>query len=140
MRRAFLDTSAILAGLNSPTGAAGVILAACFAGKIKPVISRQIVDEAERIIPLKFPDLDTGWVAFLATEPEMARRPTMTQIRRAHVLIQTSDAPILAAAMLAKPDALVTWNTKDFMKPAVLEAVNFPILIPGEFLNWWILR
>lgn len=136
MRRVFLDTSAILAGLNSPTGAAGVILAACFAGKIKPVISLQVVDEAERIIPLKFPDLDTGWSAFLVIEPEMTKRPTMAQVRRAYVLIQTNDAPILAAAILAKPEALVTWNTKDFMKPAVMEAVRFPIFTPGEFLNW----
>lgn len=137
MPRVFLDTSAILAGLNSPTGAAGVILAACFAGKIKPVISRQIIDEAERVIPLKFPYLDTGWAVFLATKPEVVRRPTMAQIRRAYALIQTSDAPILAAAIFAKSDALVTWNTKDFMKPVVLDAVKFPIFTPGEFLNWW---
>ena len=137
MRRVFLDTSAILAGLNSPTGAAGVILAACFAGRIKPVISRQVVDEAERIIPLKFPDLDTGWVAFLAAEPEMARRPTIHQVRKAYGFIQTDDAPILAAAILAKPHALVTWNTRDFMRPAVLEVVGFPILTQGDFLNWW---
>lgn len=140
MPRVFLDTSAILAGLNSPTGAAGVILAACFAGRIKPVISRQIIDETERIIPLKFPHLDTGWVAFLATEPEVAKKPTMSQVRRAYALIQSNDAPILAAAILAKPISLVTWNTNDFMKPAVMEAVDFPIFTPGEFLNWWRMR
>lgn len=63
--RVFLDTSTILAGLNSPSGAAGVILAACFASRLKPVISDQVVEEAERILPAKFSGLEPGWISFL---------------------------------------------------------------------------
>ena len=62
--KVFLDTSAILAGLNSPTGAAGVILAACFAKQIIPVISLDVIEEANRNIPLKFPFLLTAWQSF----------------------------------------------------------------------------
>jgi len=50
--RVFIDTSALLAGLNSPNGAAGVILAACSSHRIMPVISRQVIEEAERNIVL----------------------------------------------------------------------------------------
>ncbi len=55
--RVFVDTSALLAGLNSPTGAAGVVLAACFTGHAIPIISPQIIEEAERNIKKKFPKL-----------------------------------------------------------------------------------
>ena len=50
----FLDTSVILTGLNSPTGAAGVILAACFSEKISAIVSDQVMQEAEKNIYAKF--------------------------------------------------------------------------------------
>lgn len=133
--RAFLDTSAILAGLNSPTGAAGIVLAACFSGEIVPIISSQIIEEAERNITLKFPVLDTAWRSFLLIPPRVTKRPTLSQIRKAYALLPTSDAPILASAITRKPDALVTWDVKHFLRPEVMAAVEFPILTPGDFLS-----
>ncbi len=133
--RVFLDTSAILAGLNSPTGAAGFILAACFSHRLIPVISPQVIEEAERNIPLKFPKLGDAWTSFLLIPSEIAPVPSLKEIRAAYRLLPTSDAPILASAIKAKPDALVTWNTKDFLRKEVISAVPFPILIPQEFLE-----
>ena len=136
--RAFLDTSAILAGLNSPTGAAGVILAGCFAKQITPVISPQVVEEADRNIPIKFPQLTTAWQSFLLIPPKITKEPTIKQVQAAYNLLPTSDASILAAAITEKPDALITWNTKDFMRKSVVEAVDFPILKPGDFVNQYL--
>jgi len=133
--RIFLDTSALLAGLNSPTGAAGVILAACFAHEFMPVVSPQIIEEAERNIPVKFPLLKDGWASFLLIPPEVAPEPPLSEVRRARVLLPTSDAPILACAFRAKPDALITWNTRDFQRPNVRKETPFPILTPGEFIE-----
>ncbi|MFA5813043.1 MAG: PIN domain-containing protein [Patescibacteria group bacterium] len=133
--RVFLDTSAILAGLNSPNGAAGIILAACFVHEAIPVISPQVVEEAERVIAQKFPRLFAGWIIFLLIPPQIASPPTLAQVRKAYRVLPTNDAPILAAALNTRPDALVTWNTRDFMRPAVVEASPFPILRPGEFLR-----
>ncbi len=48
--RVFVDTSALLAGLNPPSGVAGTILSACFSKRLIPVISRQVIEEAERNI------------------------------------------------------------------------------------------
>ncbi len=131
----FLDTSAILAGLNSPTGAAGVILAACFAKQIIPIVSPDVIEEAARNIPLKFPALTTSWQSFLLIPPNVTKNPTLKQVRIAYNILPTSDAPILASAILAKPDALITWNTRHFLRKEVIEAVNFPILTPGDFLH-----
>ncbi len=138
--KVFLDTSAILAGLNSPNGAAGVILAACFAKRIAPVISSQVVDEANRNIPIKFPLLTVPWQSFLLIPPKTVKEPTFKQIKAAYQLLPTSDAPILAVAINAKPDALVTWNTRHFLRRTVTDAVNFPILTPGDFLHKFLRR
>ncbi len=133
--RVFIDTSALLAGLNSPQGAAGTILAACFVHDFIPVISPQIIEEAERNIPLKFPRLATAWASFLLIPPEITRAPSLAQVRRAYKILPTSDAPILASAIATKPAALVTWNTKDFLRKEVITSVSFPILIPQQFLQ-----
>ena len=131
----FLDTSALLAGLNSPQGAAGVILAACFTKQIVPIISGQVIEEANRNIPLKFPGMMNAWQSFLLIPPMIIKEASSKQIKAAYDILPTSDAPILASAIAVKPAALVTWNTKDFMRKSVITAVNFPILTPGEFLQ-----
>src|SRR3989338_4363250 len=131
----FLDTSAILAGLNSPNGAAGVILAACFSKRIVPVISPQVIEEADRNIPLKFPALITAWQSFLLIPPKVTKEPSLKQIRAAYEILPTSDAPILASAMAVGPAALVTWNTRHFLARSVTDAAPFPILTPGDFLH-----
>ena len=133
--RVFVDTSALLAGLNSPYGAAGTILAACFAHDLIPIISPQIIEEAERNIPSKFPHIAMAWASFLLIPPEITPAPSPAQVRRAHKILPTSDAPILASAVTAKPDALITWNTKDFLQKEVIASVSFPILIPQQFLE-----
>jgi len=133
--RVFVDTSALLAGLNSPHGAAGTILAACFSRDLISVISPQVIEEAERNVPLKFPLLADAWANFLLIPPEMTSEPTLREIKKAYQILPTDDAPILASALKAKPDALVTWNTKDFLRREVIDAAPFPILIPQQFLE-----
>lgn len=134
-RRVFLDTSAILAGLNSPQGAAGIILAACFSRRLKSVIAPQVIEEAERNIPSKFPELDAAWRSFLLIPPEVTPPPSLRAIRRAYAILPTDDAPILASALRARPDAFITWNTRHFLRREVMLAAPFPILRPGEFIK-----
>jgi len=133
--RVFVDTSALLAGINSPSGAAGVIIAACFSKRLIPVISRQVIEEAERNIVAKFPLLHDAWGAFLAIPPELAPDISLHMIRKAYQILPTSEARILASALKTKPDALVTWNTRDFLRKEVIKTTPFPILIPQEFLK-----
>lgn len=133
--RVFIDTSALLAGLNSPTGAAGVILAACFSHIVVPIISEQVIEEAERNIPIKFPRLRYAWASFLLIPPEISPNPSLKEIKEMYKILPTSDAPILASALKTQLDALVTWNTKHFLRPEVKKIAPFPILIPEQFLD-----
>ncbi|MDP3735600.1 MAG: type II toxin-antitoxin system VapC family toxin [bacterium] len=136
----FVDTSALLAGLNSPSGAAGAMLAALFADKqlFKIILSNQVIEEAERNIRLKFPLLTDAWLSFMLHAPLVAPDATIAEIRTAFEVIGTDDAPILASAIKACADVLVTWNTRDFMKEKVLQANPFPILTPGNFLKQFV--
>lgn len=104
--RVFVDTSALLAGLNSPNGAAGVMLAALFADKksFEIVISNQVIEEAERNIRLKFSLLTYAWLAFMLHKPHIAPNPTIDEVRKAFEVIGTDDAPILASAIKANVD------------------------------------
>jgi len=77
----------------------------------------------------------TSWHSFLLIPPKVLKEPSMQQITKAYGILATSDAPILASAIAAKPSALVTWNTKHFMRKSVVDVVNFPILTPGDFLR-----
>lgn len=94
-----------------------------------------MIEETERNIPLKFPELETGWRAFLMIPPEVTPPPPLRAIRRAYAILPTDDAPILASAIRAKPDALITWNTRDFLRREVMLMAPFPIFRPGEFIQ-----
>lgn len=134
----FLDSSALISGLNSPSGGAGIILAFFMTGDILIYISDQVIEEVQRNIQKKFPLLQNGFINFLLARPKIAKQPTLTEVKSAYRLIQTSDAPILAAAVQVKPDFLITWDIKHFLKKEVTDIVPFVICTPEEFLQkYW---
>ena len=53
----FLDTSALIAGIVSPTGAAREVLRLCEAGAVELLVSRQVLTEADRNLSAKLPAL-----------------------------------------------------------------------------------
>jgi len=53
--KVFIDTSALIAGILSPTGAAHEVLRLCEAGVVKAVMSRQVLVEADRNLSEKLP-------------------------------------------------------------------------------------
>jgi len=134
----FVDSSALLSGLNSPVGAAGMILSACVAGDFFIYISDQVIEEVQRNIQIKFPLLKERFLSFLLTKPKIIKEPNLEEIRKAYKLIRSDDAPILAAAIRAKPDFLITWDIKHFLKKEVLLNVPFIVCTPKKFIQkYW---
>ena len=134
----FLDSSALISGLNSPTGAAGLIISAFLAGEFFVYISDQVIEEVQRNIQIKFPLLQKRLLNFLLTKPKVVKQPSLKEIRQAYKLILSDDAPILAAAIKAKPNFLITWDKKHFLKKEVIFNVCFVICTPQEFLQrYW---
>ncbi len=134
--RAFLDTSALIAGLLSPTGAAHEVLRLFEIGVVELVVSRQVLVEADRNLTAKLPTLLDAYHDFLRRlSPRLVEDPSREAVGRAARVIHHGDAPILAAATAAGVDYLITWNTRHFHKKAVQEFVSFQIVTPAEFLT-----
>ena len=129
----FLDTSALLAGLNSPLGASGVIISLFKAGKIVVVISPEVIREAERVVLRKFPQLEIPLTDFLASKPIITKPVTTKELQKAYRIIHSEDTPILAGALKARVHALVTLDKK--FERLTKGRVKLDILSPGEFLR-----
>ena len=134
--RVFLDTSALVAGTVSTTGAAREVLRLCEAGVVELFLSRQVLVEADRTFSAKLPGLVSDYRNLICRlEPIMLDDPSKKNVVRAERVIHSKDAPILAAAINGEVDFLVTWNTRHFHQPSVDKAVRFKVVTPGEFLE-----
>lgn len=133
--RVFLDTSVLIAGLASPTGASAAIRDLGEAEELRIVLSRQVLIEADRVLFRKFPELIERYRLFIKNvAPELSDDPPRDVVQAAEAVIDADDAPILAAARHAQVDYLVTLNTKHFLIPKVRVFYSAPIVTPGEFL------
>ena len=134
--RIFLDTSALIAGVVSPTGAAREVLRLAEARIIDLVVSRQVLTEADRNLSSKLPAALTDYRALLVRlAPHVVEDPSVRAVREAARVIHQKDAPSLAAARVADVDYLVSWDTRHFRTDAVRSFVRFPVVTPGEFLR-----
>ncbi len=137
--RVFIDTSALIAGLASPTGASNVILSLAEAQLVTLVVSEEVLVEAERNIQEKLPRAIPEYRRFLVACPlEQAVAPSPAEVVAAGEIIHHKDAPILAAAMSLGVDYLVTLNRKHFVDdPNVAIRSGLRIGTPGDFLAWF---
>ena len=134
--RVFLDTSALIAGVISPTGAAREVLRLCEARLVDLVVSRQVLTEADRNLSAKLPEVLPDYRALLTQlAPQIVEDPAPEAVKEAARIIHHKDAPILAAAREAEVDYLVSWNTRHFHTGAVRAFVSFPVVTPGELLK-----
>ncbi|MBI3312380.1 MAG: PIN domain-containing protein [Candidatus Omnitrophica bacterium] len=133
--RVFLDTSVLIAGLASRTGASAAIRDLGESEELRIVLSQQVLIEADRVLLKKFPQLIERYRLFIKNvSPELADDPPQDAVRAAEAVIDVDDASILAAAKQARVDYLVTLNTKHFLTQKVRAFYAEPIVTPGEFL------
>lgn len=134
--KVFLDTSALIAGIVSANGAAREVLRLCEAGAVAPLVSRQVLTEADRNLSAKLPALVSHYRYLMQQmSPTLLDDPTRAEVADAARIIHRKDAPILAAAINGEVDYLITWNTKHFHTSPVMRVVCFCIVTPGEFLE-----
>ncbi len=131
----FIDANILIAGSASRTGASRVVLAQAEYGMIQLVVTRQVLDETERNIRLKFPEaLPVLFEHLSYLKIQILDDPELEQYARWLPIIEEKDAPILEAAVQCTPDYFLTLNSKDFTL-AVAEATGLLILPPGEFVQ-----
>jgi putative PIN family toxin of toxin-antitoxin system len=134
-RRVFLDTNVLFSALYSSVGAPNAILEAYLRGQIEVVVSRQVLEELVRTVHQKRPQLVTRLYFFLQQAPfEVQPDPAPDEVTRWEQVIHSADAPILAAAIAARPDFLITGNKRHFTSE-VATLSGLCIVSPSEFLE-----
>lgn len=135
----FLDSSALIAGIISSTGAAFVLLELGEHEQIQLIVSEMVLVESERTIrkksPANLPDLRRAIkAANLIVAPDPSREEREANL---YLIDDPDDVPILLAAMKAKVDYLATHNRKHFLEdPKVAERSGLKIGTPGDVLAW----
>jgi predicted nucleic acid-binding protein len=135
----FLDSSALIAGVISDTGAAHALLKLGENKYIDLTISELVVLESERAIAKKSPrDIPNLRNAIVQSQLNIIRNPSLKEISDHLYLIRDpNDVPILLSAMKAKVDFLATHNRKHFLDdPKVSELSGLRIGTPGDALAW----
>lgn len=130
----FFDTSALLAGLNSPFGASGFIISLFKLKKIDIIISPEVIEETELVIQRKLPLLKTAFLDFLLSGPTITNKLVGHELRSAYKIINTEDTPILAGAIKARANFLITLDKK-FKEEADKRKIKVKIVFPAEFLQ-----
>ena len=134
----FLVTSVIIAAVMSPTGGARLLFHLAHAGTIKLLVGKGILREAEEVMRRKAPEL-LGLLAQLLDEAgiEISKLPSVAQQRKAQSLLSyTPDADVLAQAISANIDWLVSHDREHFVGNPALNNLPFRIGTPGDVIVW----
>lgn len=133
--RIFVDANILIAGADSRSGASRAVLLMAEIGLFNLVVSRQIIDEAERNIRKKLPRALPNFAEQMTNlNFEIVEDPISTDAAKWESVIEAKDAPIIAAAVLAKVDRILSLNSKDFTQE-VAEKCGIPIQSPGQFIQ-----
>ncbi len=134
--RLFLDASVLVAGAISPPGGSGYILLLGELGSVELLVSQQALTEARRALTRKAPRALPEFERILrAARLEVVPDPSADEVARSLEMIHPDDAPILAAAINARPDSLITLNTHHFIdNPRLQQDSGLTIETPAIYL------
>lgn len=128
--RVFFDTSALIAGSHSRTGAAFALLQLAGLGVLDGRISPDVRVEAERNVRAKLPAAQPALRLLMDEVLAMEAQPDRAAIERVQGWAHPKDRPILAAAVAGGSHVLVTLNQRDFWPPDDL----IRVLRPAELI------
>lgn len=132
--RLFLDANVLFTAAYSPEGRSAALFALAGSGVCSLVSSRHAIDEACRNLALKSPESMPDFerlTALLAVVPEAS--PAIVTWAAQHGL-PANDAPVLAAAVAAGIDLLVTGDRSHFGHLFGATVGGVTIAPPGDAL------
>ncbi len=138
MTRVFLDANVYFAASASSTGASALILEFASKGLIHVTASRLVLREAERNLRGKRPakDLQAFHRLLKLVKLRIIPTPSEDACAKYEGIIHPKDVPVLAAAVSAKVDYLITLDRRHFLTQTVTTQVKgLAILTPGDFLQ-----
>jgi predicted nucleic acid-binding protein len=136
-RKVFLDTSVIFAAALSPTGGARKLFQLGEVGMLKLVIGPNVLRECDEVVRRKVPSSLPALAQLLALgRVETSIAPTKRHIVLARSMVEYKpDALVLAEAISARPDWLVTHDKEHFLKKRKVFDLTFSIGTPGDLIQ-----
>ena len=113
MRRLFLDANVMFSAAHKPESAQGLLIEFARQQLIHAVSSDYAFGEAERNLTIKSMHSLRAW-ASLRQAVAVCSPPDLETLGWANGILAAKDAPILACAVRAKVDWLVTGDRRDF--------------------------
>lgn len=138
MTQVFLDANVYVAGFVSETGASAFVLELAQRGKIHLLANRWVLRETERNLRLKAnPKILKSFRRFIRqTKIYPLDPPSEASLEKYEPFIHPKDVSVLAAALEAKADFLLTLDRRHFLTAQVLSLPGkTKILTPGEFVR-----
>jgi predicted nucleic acid-binding protein len=142
--RLFLDSNVLTGGIVAPWGLDKAVLSLCAARICRLVLAEAVREEVEENLLLHAAALSTKDADVMLenyrrliqlTRPEVIPYPETEAVRANRRIIRhEADVPVLLSAMAAKPDWVLTHNTKHFT-PTVAERTGLRIATPAEFFE-----
>jgi predicted nucleic acid-binding protein len=135
--RVFLDATCWVAAAGSSTGGSAAILELGKAEYLQIVATPRVLREAERNIKNRMGDaaLLRYYRLLASIEIETVSTPTETEADAWKELTAEKDCHVLAGALNARADVLVTLDRKHLLPEAVKSRFPIPTQTPGEFLT-----
>lgn len=142
--RLFLDSNILTGGIVSPWGLDKAVLSLCAANVCRLVLAEAVREEveenllihAERLSSVDADKLIENYRRLIQlTKPELIPYPNADSVHaNRHLIRHAPDVPVLLSAMAAKPDWLLSHNTKHFTQ-AVAQRTGLRIATPAEFFK-----
>lgn len=135
----FLDSSALVAGILSRTGAAHALLVLGENEDILLTVIEYVIEESENVISSKSPrNLQSLRETITTSKLKIEKNPSNEEVQaNLYLMDDPEDVPILLAAMKAKVDYLATHDRKHFLDdPQVAKKSGLKIGTPGDVLAW----
>ena len=101
-------------------------------GKVKAVMSRQILEETVRNLKEKIPHTIPVFEQFIKSSPPTIIKDPSKVSKKISELVSNEDRFIIGSAISAKIKYFVTGNTKDFKKEELKEKYKIEVLTPKE--------
>ena len=142
--RLFLDSNVITGGIVAPWGLDKAVLSLCAARVCRLVLAEAVRDEVEENLLLHAQQsalleadqlIEDYQKLIKLTAPEIIPYPRADLVHRSrHLIRHAADVPVLLSAMAARPDWLLTNNTKHFSS-VVVKRSGLRIAKPADFFR-----
>ncbi|MBI4049540.1 MAG: putative toxin-antitoxin system toxin component, PIN family [Candidatus Doudnabacteria bacterium] len=131
----FLDSSVWIAATLSEKGASAEIIRQAKNRELEIISSPDVFEEVTRNLNQKYPAKLQYFLDLFDSAGVVLVQPDKRTILRAKKLINVFDSLILAGAMKAGCEFLITLDRKHFLAPRVSNASGVQIILPGDFLR-----